>query len=234
MVYKADIIRTMNEIIFISHILFVIIATLGALRKGKDALISLIALQAVMANLFVVKQMTLFGLNVTCSDVYSVGGILGLNLLNEYHGKEAAKNTVWVSFAAMLFFGIMSQMHLAYMPSLNDSSQIHFLKLLSSAPRILIASFIAYFISSRFDVWYYSMLKNSFVSNIAIRSGMSLMMSQMLDTALFSFLGLYGIVGSIMDIMILSYIIKLVVIGITTPFSALSKKILPTQLYDKI
>ena len=63
----------MNELIFLFHILLVLSFVLGALRLGKNALLSLLALQAILANLFVVKQISLFGFAVTCSDVFAIG-----------------------------------------------------------------------------------------------------------------------------------------------------------------
>ena len=59
-----------------------------------------------------IKQIDLFGFSVTCSDVFAIGGILSLNLLQEYFGKEAASRAVKVSLLALLFFAVMSQVHL--------------------------------------------------------------------------------------------------------------------------
>ena len=76
----------MNEFVFFLHIFVVATFALGACRLGKEMLVAWIGLQAVLANLFVLKQMKLFWLDVTCSDVYAVGAFLSLNLLQEYYG----------------------------------------------------------------------------------------------------------------------------------------------------
>ncbi|MCK4265357.1 queuosine precursor transporter [Candidatus Babeliales bacterium] len=219
----------MNEILFLAHIIFITASTLGALKLGKEALMSCIALQAVLANFFVLKQITLVGFNATCSDVFIIGSVLGLNLLNEYFGPREAKLAVWISFAAMIFFGFMSQMHLFYIPSSFDSAHGHFLKLLTPAPRILVASFAAYFISTRFDVWFYSFLKKMISEKLVLRTTLSIMTTQLLDTILFSFLGLYGVLNSILSIMFVSYLIKLSIIFISAPLSSFSKKIVKNE-----
>src|SRR3990167_7612123 len=112
----------MNESIFFIHIFLVVGSILFSLKKGPFSLISLIAIQAVLANLFVVKQMKLFGFEVTCSDVFAVGSLLSLNLLQEFFGREMGKKAVSISFFAMLFFAVMSQIHLYYLPSDQDST----------------------------------------------------------------------------------------------------------------
>ena len=81
----------MNELLFFIHVFLVVSFVMGALRLGKAALIALSAVQAVLANLFVVKQIDLFGFSITCSDVFAVGGILSINLIQEFFGKEAAE-----------------------------------------------------------------------------------------------------------------------------------------------
>ncbi len=82
--------KFMNESLFLLHLVLVAGFSLVSLRMGAFALTTLIALFATFANLFVVKQMTLFGMQVTCSDVFAVGSLLAINLLQEFYGKKAA------------------------------------------------------------------------------------------------------------------------------------------------
>ena len=129
-----------NEIFFLMQILLVIGFSIGAVRIGAPALTALVALNGVLANLFVVKQMELFGLTVTCSDVFAIGSILGLNLLQEHFGKEAAEKAIKISFFSLVFFVLVSQIHLWYAPASADRTHNAFEAILSSAPRIVLAS----------------------------------------------------------------------------------------------
>lgn len=215
----------MNEFLFFTHILLVVGFVLGALRLGQGALTALIVLQAVLANLFVVKQMSLLGFTVTCSDVFAVGGILGLNLLQEYFGKEAALRAVKISFLNMIFFIVMAQMHLWYMPSAGDTTHGAFSLILSATPRIVIASVAVYFLVQKLDIVLFIWLKKIFNgSQLPLRIGISLILTQCIDTVLFSFLGLYGLVSSIFDVIVMSFSIKCLIIFCSTPFIAFSKR----------
>ncbi|MBI3236884.1 MAG: hypothetical protein HYZ48_04205 [Chlamydiales bacterium] len=84
----------MNELLFFLHIVFVLGLSAIFLKKGKAALTGWVCLQAVLANLFVLKQMVFFGFHITCSDLFAVGCTLGMNLLREYFGKAAAREGI--------------------------------------------------------------------------------------------------------------------------------------------
>lgn len=215
----------MNETIFFIHILLVIGLVLIASRWGRHALVALIVLQAVFANLFVVKQMSLFGFSVTCSDVFAIGGILGLNLLQEHYGREEANRAVKASFLGLIFFMAMSQMHLWYAPLPLDGTQRAFEQIFSSTVRITCASIGVYFFVQKIDVWLFSGLKKFFEGRyFPVRVGISLVLTQLLDTVLFSFLGLYGLVASILDVILVSFFVKSLIIFSSSFLVAFSKR----------
>lgn len=203
----------MNLAVFFLQTAAVVGAAYLAFRMGKEALIALCVLLAVLANFFVLKQISLLGFNVTCSDAFAIGNIFGLNLLQQGWGQELAKKTIWISFFAMLFFAVMSQIHLLFVPSNFDTSHTHFTALLGVAPRLLAASLLTFFIVQQADVKLYSMLKTiPWKRRIVI----SLLISQAFDTVLFSFLGLYGVVQEIGSIILVSYVVKCAVIFVTS------------------
>lgn len=211
----------MNELLFFFHVFLVIAFLLGALSLGKNALVGLFILQGVLANLFVIKQISLFGFSVTCSDVFVIGSIFSLNLLQEYFGKEEASKAVNGSLVALLFFAVMSQIHLFYVPNAFDQTQPFFEGVLSTSFRIVFASLFTFYVVQRFDVWFFGKLKGVLPLRVAI----SLVVSQALDTALFTLLGLYGLVESLADVMLLSFSLKCLIVLISAPFVGLAKKI---------
>ncbi len=212
----------MNEIIFIFHIVAVVGFGFGALRLGKEALVAWVAFQAVLANLFVIKQIGFFGFEVTCSDVFAIGSILGLNLLQEYFGKESGRKAIWICFYILAFFAAMSQIHLFYLPSVHDQTHAAFYTILQPAPRLLLASVGVFFFVQQVDLKLYAKLKKL---PLPLKNGISLVLSQLIDTVLFSYFGLYGNVASMFDIIVISFMIKVIVVFCMTPFVALTRRI---------
>lgn len=215
----------MNEFFFVLHIALVVGFLFWAVCLGKEALTALIVLEAVLANLFVVKQMDLFGFGATCSDVFAVGAIFGLNLLQEHWGRDAAKRAVAISLLGLVFFLLMSQIHLLYRPSSADATHDAFLMLLSYTPRIAFASAAVYFVVQKIDILLFSCLKSKWGERfLGLRVGISLVVSQALDTILFTYLALYGIASSLFDIIVVSFAIKCAVIALSSPLAAFSRR----------
>lgn len=216
----------MNELFFFLHILFVFLGLLVSLRIGKEALVSIICLQVVLANLFVVKQMDLFGLSVTCADVYIVGAMLGLNLLQEYFGEKIVKKTVWINGLCSIFYLVMTRFQLFYIPNSFDTTDGLFAGILQFIPRIVIASLFTIFVAQLLEISLYRFLKKFFKSKYLIsRNIIALIFVQFVDTLMFSFLGLYGIVGNIFDVIVMSFFIKVIVIFSLSPFLGFVKKV---------
>ena len=215
-----------NELIFFIHTIIISLSALWALKLGKEALVALVCILCILANLFVTKQITLFGFSATCSDAFTIGATLGLNLLQEYFGKNIARKTIWINFSFLVFYAVISQIHLAYLPSFADSTHWHFVSVLQFMPRIVIASFTVYLIAQSVDYILYGFFKRACNDRfLVVRNYGSMLISQLVDTILFSFLGLYGIVSNIGEIIIISYIIKVIAIIIATPFVAFSRRI---------
>jgi queuosine precursor transporter len=203
----------MNEGIFLVQVLAIAAFSLGALKLGKEALTAWIVLQAIIANLFVLKQIVLFGLEVTASDAFVIGSLLGLSFLQEYFGAKEAKKATWICFFGMIFFACISQLHLLYHPSPSDNSQTAFLAILTPTLRLLIASLSVFFVVQQVDIRFFAFLKTLFpLVSFPFRTMIALIFSQLLDTVLFSFAGLYGIVASLFNIILMSFAIKLLVI----------------------
>ena len=215
----------MNEILFAFHLLLILTITWAARHFGRDALMGWVILQPILANLFVLKQVVLFGFHVTCSDVYAVSAILGVNFIQEYYGKEPAKRTVWHSMLAMLFFVAMSMLHLSYEPSNYDISHGAYKVILEQSPRLFVASMLGFLLVQQIDIHLFAFLKEKLPHvPFRLRNLMSLTVSQIFDTFFFTIFGLSGIVCDLVDIFILSAIIKCSIAWYLALFSPAPKK----------
>ena len=211
----------MNEMIFFIHIFLLFGALILTKRFGKEALITLISLQVILSNLFVTKQIELFGLSVTATDAYMIGSLVGMNLLQEYFGKESAKKVLTINTFILIFFTAMALIQIGYKPSPYDSLHPSFLAILSFSPRIFLSSIGCFYLSQKIDVELFSALRKKL--SLPLSMTLSLLISQALDTILFSYLALYGVVHSLSSIIIMSYAIKLITLFSMAPLTALLK-----------
>lgn len=223
----------MNELIFFAYCFVLIIANLIALKISKETLISLISVEAILVNIFVIKEITLFGFTATASDALAVGITLGLNLIQEYFGRQLAQKAVTTSVFCSIFYIVISQLHLAYQPTLLDTSSIHFNALLQSSPRIFLASIFVYYLVQNLDCYLYAYLSKKLEGrHFLLRNYLSVSITQLLDTILFGFLGLWKLNNAfdsvlvIGQIIIISYIIKLIAIFLSASYLAIARKLI--------
>lgn len=221
----------MNEALFLFHVIVILFFSFFALKMGKRALIAFIVIQAFLANFFVLKQIEWFGLTITCTDVFSIGSIFSFNLLQEYFGKKEGKKAIKISFFLLFFTALMSQIHLWYAPSPFDQSQEYYENLLGMIPRLFLASFSVFFFSQFLDMQIFSYCKKIFPKlSFGLRSFVSMTVSQFVDTALFAYLALSGILENIWHVILVGYLIKLLVISFNCFFSGFSKRFIPKEV----
>ena len=222
----------MNNLIFILHTLIITLITVIASKIGERFLTSTLVIFGILANLFVLKQIDLFNMQVTTSDVFIVGISLGLNLIQDQFDQKTAQKTVWVSFWGLLIYTVLSQFQIWYLPNQLDCTNLHFINLLSLAPRLTVASLISYLISQTIDVKLYAYLKNKLANKPGlIKNYTSIAISQLADTIIFSIIGLSGLNYNLFHIILFSYSIKLIAITISTSTIAGLKKLLKHELF---
>lgn len=216
-----------NEILFITQSIVVSAFAIGSVYFGQGALYAFTSVAWVLGNLFVVKEATIFGLDVVTSDVFAIGSNMGVTLLREYYGQKEAKRSIFVGIYTAIFFLIVSQFLLLYTPNAHDTSGPHFAYLLGRMPRIIIASFVVSAISKSINLGLFNVFTRKLGNGFFyIKSMAALLIAQLADTILFAFLGLFGNVADIWDIILFSYIVKVISISIAVPCISLCHKYL--------
>lgn len=207
----------MNECLFFGHILLLIGFITLAHRLGKHALMALVTFQVVLANLFVTKEITLFSLHVTPTDAYAIGSLVGLGLLQEYYGKDEAKKLSHLNFFILLFFTAMALVQILYIPSSHDRLHPAFASILSTSPRIFLSSIFCFYLTQKLDIALFGLFRRR--CSLALTMAFTLIITQALDTILFSYLALYGLVHSLFHIIVVSYLIKMIAMAAMIPFT---------------
>lgn len=238
-----------NEVLFFVQTIIGLIIVLIAFKLGRNWLFGLIAAFIILANIFVTKRFQLFGLEATGGNVVYGAIFLITDLLSEYYGKASAKKAVLIGFGAVSIYLVMSQIILLYVPSEGDVGGTALHTIFSFAPSIVVASLIAYFISQFHDVWAFHYWKRIFKGkHLWARNNFSTLVSQALDSITFTLFA-FAILPRwfntpdfilprdvIIEIIITTYLLKVFVAVIDTPFIYLSRRFkpadLPTELVD--
>ena len=194
---------------------------------GKNGLIAFNVVATILANIEVLLLVNAFGVEMTLGNVLFASTFLITDILSENHGRKDANRAVIISTLCSVFFVLISQMWLLYTPSENDWANRAFHTIFSSTPRIVCASLVVYLISQLTDVWLYhkwwAWCKKRFgdeSKGLWIRNNGSTMISQLLNTMLYTLFAFYGTYSfqTLVSIFASSYVIYIITSLLDTPF----------------
>lgn len=224
-----------NELLLIGSLVFIFSCVLVVYRFfGKTGLYCLSAIVTVLANIEVLILVSAFGAEQTLGNVLFASTFLITDILSEYESKKAANKAVWIGVFASLFFLLLSQSWLLYIPSENDTMSEAIHAVFSSTPRMLISSLAVYAVSQVFDVWLYHKWwaftekkcgnKKRF---LWLRNNGSTLISQVVNTLLFTVLAFYGTYdnGTLFSVFLSSYVIFVFTSLLDTPVIYLARRV---------
>lgn len=188
---------------------------------GKIGLFAWIPLSVMMANVQVIKLVDLFGIGATLGNIVYATGFLVTDILSENHGKKEATQAVWIGFFSLLAMTLIMTLALKFTPSADDFAQPALETIFTVMPRLAFASMVAYLLSQGHDVWAFHFWKKRTQGKwLWLRNNASTMVSQLLDSVVFTTLAFYGTVPTnvFWQLVISTYVLKFVVAAFDTPF----------------
>ncbi|MGG3999730.1 queuosine precursor transporter [Anoxybacillus kestanbolensis] len=198
---------------------------------GRSGLFVWIGFSTVVANLQVVKTVDLLSMTATLGNVMYGTAFLVTDILSEKYGKKEAQKAVWLGFFTLISLTIVMQIALLFKPHASDFAQPALETIFGLLPRIALGSLLAFVISQSLDVHLFHWFKKKFPrdSQLWIRNNGSTMISQLIDTLVFTsiaFLGVFPLHDWI-QIFMTTYVLKWIVAMLDTPFVYFAKKISP-------
>ena len=197
------------------------------------------ALAVIFGNIQVLKTVDFFYSPepVALGTILFASTFLCTDILSEHFGKDKAQKNVLIGFISFLFVTIIMLITIGFNPSANDWAQDSLENIFTPMSRFFIASMIAYIVSQYFDVWIYSTIKNLTMNRFLwLRNNLSTILSSLIDNTVFSILAwiilnpnpetFYNV---IMIYILGTYILRIFIAFIDTPFMYLSKIFLPRK-----
>ena len=220
-----------NELLFVISVLVYLGSVLLLYRLfGKNGLFAFAIFGTLLGNIAVCKCIDLFGLSTTAGNVLYASTFLVTDILSEKYGKKEARKAVLYSFSVMLLWLLGTQLILFFTPNANDYVNDSLLTVFGLVPRITIASLTGFICSQNIDVFLYHFIwkkTGDDKSKLWLRNNGSTLISQAVDTVLFTFLAFWGTYPTdvFFSILVTTYLFKAVVAIVDTPFIYLARKI---------
>ena len=224
-----------NEIMLVSSLVLTYGMVIALFRIFKEQGLYLWTIVAtIAANIEVLIVVNAFGMTMTLGNILFASTFLVTDICSEIYGKKIAKKAVYMGIATSILFVIISQSWLLYEPSATDWAMPSIKAIFSNTPRMMITGIVVYAIVQMFDVWAYhkwwEFTRKKFGDEkrfLWLRNNGSTMISQLLNTILFTwgaFFGRYD-TKTLISLAFASYVIFLITSLADTPFVYLARKI---------
>ena len=228
----------MNELLWLVMLVVNFAAILFSYRCfGKTGLYIWVPISVIIANLQVVKTVEIFGLTATLGNIVYATSFLVTDILSENYGPKDARRAVYTGFFALIVMTALMNLALRFTPSPEDFAHDSMQTLYGLIPRIAGASLVAYWISQLHDVWAYQFwrIKVPLKRHIWIRNNASTMVSQLLDSLVFTTIAFAGVyeVSVLVEITATTYLFKLIVAALDTPFVYLARAWKDRGVFEK-
>lgn len=188
----------------------------------------------IAANIEVLLLVDAYGMEMTLGNILFACTFLVTDILSEVSGKRMANRAVMIGIATSLLFILVSQSWLLYQPSANDFAAPAIRTIFSNTPRLMLASLLVYAIVQVFDVWLYHKWWDFTTKKFGdrrrflwLRNNGSTLISQLLNTLLFTFAAFWGVhsLKTLGSIALSSYVIFIVTSLADTPIVYLARRI---------
>lgn len=195
---------------------------------GKTGLYAWVPLAAIVANIQVIKLVELFGITATLGNIVYASSFLVTDILSEMYGKKQARKAVFIGLFSLVAMTVLMNLALFFTPAPDDFAQDSLAVIFGFMPRIAAASLLAYLVSQMHDVWAYDFWRKRFpgLRFIWLRNNASTMVSQFIDSTVFTVLAFWGVFPPVVLVQIFwtTYLLKWVVGVADTPFIYLARR----------
>ena len=226
-------ITLINELLLLGSLVVIFSSALIAYYIfGKAGLYAVTAVATITANIECLILVNAFGMEQTLGNVFFAVTFLVTDMLSENEGKKEANKAVGIGIFTSVFFMLISQSWMLYTPSNSDWVMPSIEGVFSNTPRMMISSLVVYAISQLVDVQLYhawwKFTEKRFGDKkrfLWLRNNGSTLISQILNTALFTLFAFFGTydIPTLFSIMLSSYIIFVVTSLCDTPAIYLSR-----------
>lgn len=216
-----------NALLLVGSLIIIFGGALFAYQLfGKAGLYAITAIATITANIEALIMVNAFGMEQTLGNVFFAVTFLVTDILSETEGKKEANKAVGIGIFTSIFFILISQSWMLYTPAESDWVMPSITLVFSNTPRMMISSLVVYAISQIVDVQLYHLwwkfTEKKFGDKrrfLWLRNNGSTLISQILNTALFTLFAFWGIYDftTLISIMLSSYVIFIVTSLCDTP-----------------
>ncbi|WP_134686149.1 queuosine precursor transporter [Brevibacillus migulae] len=188
--------------------------------KKLITLVGIFAAASILANVVATKIADLGLAFATVAILFYPITFIIDNTISEVWGKHIARRVVWTGLIANILMTFVFFISIRVPAAPFYDQQQAFEAVLGSVPRIALASIVAYSISQHLDIFLFlGIRKKTQGKHLWLRNNVSTWISQLIDTAIFTFVAFFGTIPleEIWGIITTEYTLKILIAVLSTP-----------------
>lgn len=192
-----------------------------------------VAIATILANIEVTIMIHAFGLEQTLGNILFASTFLATDILSENENRKIANRAVLIGIISSLTFTIISRTWFMFTPAESDWVMPAIETVFANTPRLILVSILVFAISQALDVFIYhkvwlitTKLSGSSDKLLFVRNNLSTLISQLINTVLFTLGAFYGTMdtASLFSIGIASYVVFIFTSLLDTPIVYITRK----------
>lgn len=208
---------------------------------GKSGLMAFTVFATITANIEVLIMIHAFGMDMTLGNILFASTFVVTDILSELYGKETSEKAVNIGILTSICMIFLTVSWMYYIPSESDWAYGSIKEIFSNTPRLMFVSLLVYAIVQKLDVWAYHKWWDFTTKKCGnrkrylwLRNNASTLLSQLVNNILFTFGAFYGkhSIGTLISIVVSSYVIFIVTSLADTPIVYLSR-VIPVGVLNK-
>lgn len=112
-----------------------------------------------ITNVLNLKFVDFFGISIIASQISYVLSLILADVLSEVYGYRRVRRLLWVGLGCLVLYAVFVQIAVLLPPALGYEGNASFMNVFAQAPRIVVASIAAYFVTELTNSFIMSRLK---------------------------------------------------------------------------
>ncbi len=200
------------------------------LEYKTNILLTIFVSAIILANILGSKITTIFGITTSVGIFAYPLTFLVTDIIEEVRGKKVAKNLILTGIIALIISFVLVLIGINMPPASFYQNNEAYTKVFSNSLRIILASFVAFMLAQTHDIWSFEFWKKKTKGKFLwLRNNLSTIISQLIDTTIFTFIAFYQITPGftfqkIITMIIPYFLLKVMFAVVDTPFVYLGVK----------
>lgn len=218
-----------NIVIFFAIGVVVFSVPICVLRFHRTWLIALVPIYLISANVFAESFFMIESVTLSLAIPLYAGIFFVTDLIHEVYGTKQARRAVFIGLLGQVLF--VSMMLAVVSANIMPAKSEAYGQAFGILPRLVAASFIAYFISQLLDIYVFKRIRDVTGEGLLfLRNNISTFVSQFVDTAIFLGIAFYGVspfedLSTLVQFGVVVWLAKVFVAIFDTPFLYFGKRI---------